>query len=187
MSDHHHHDAGEAHRHSHDETDSRRGIDSVDHLAEHLSEFLSSRSIVLGVGNELCGDDGAGPMIANRIAESGPWQVLDVQSVPESFLMKIVEARPDTVLIIDALDFDAEPGAVELLTADAVTGQGPSTHGPAPIAFLDLLAMMHPCRRVILGIQPANGEFGETMTDAVARGVDFVVEGFVQAGQAASA
>jgi len=161
----------------------RRGIDTVGHLAQHVAEALTDDSIILGVGNDICGDDGAGPAIAKRIDGKVRWRVLDVQTVPESFLMKIVAAKPDVVMIIDGLDFDAAPGAVELLAADAVTGQGPSTHGPAPIAFLDLLNMMHPCRRVILGIQPVTGEFGEAMTPAVAKAVEFVADALILASR----
>lgn len=164
-----------------------RGIETAEHLAEHLAEVLTDRSIIVCVGNEICGDDGAGPAIARRIAGKGPWQVLDVQSVPESFLMKIVQAGPDTVMVVDALDFGAAAGAVELFAADAVTGQGPSTHGPAPIAFLDLLNMMHPCRRVILGIQPVTGEFGQEMTEPVKAAVEMVARGFLLAAESGRA
>jgi len=161
----------------------RRGIETVAHLAQHVAEVLTDDSIILCVGNDICGDDGAGPAVARRIAGKVRWRVLDVQTVPESFLMKVVAAKPDVVMIVDALDFDAEPGAVELLASDAVTGQGPSTHGPAPIAFLDLLNMMHPCRRVILGIQPVTGDFGEAMTPAVAKAIDFVAEALALASE----
>jgi len=163
--------------------DKSRGIDSVDHLAGHLAELLTDRSVIICVGNDICGDDGAGPAVAEAIAAKVPWKVFDVRSVPENFLMKIIDAAPDTVLIVDALDFDAAAGAVELFASDAITGQGPSTHGPAPIAFLDLLNMMHPCRRVVLGIQPVTGDFGEQMCDEVKAAVGFVVEAFEMAAR----
>ncbi len=161
------------------------GIDTIEHLAKHLGEFLTPESVIICVGNEMSGDDGAGPMVAGRIDGKVPWKVFNVQTVPESFLMKIVAAKPDTALIVDALNFDAEPGAVELFSSDSLTGQGPSTHGPAPIAFLDVLNMFHPCRRVVLGIQPVCTDFGSEMSDKVAAAVDFVCEAFLQAGNTA--
>ena len=163
--------------------DKSRGIDSAEHLAAHLAELLTDRSVVICIGNDLCGDDGAGPAVAKGIAANVPWKVFDVRSAPENFLMKIVNAAPDTVLIVDALDFDAAAGAVELFASDAITGQGPSTHGPAPIAFLDLLNMMHPCRRVILGIQPVTGDFGQEMTPEVEAAVQFVAGAFLLAAR----
>ena len=181
MSDSHHADG-----HEHGPEAGARGIDTIEHLARHIGELLSPSSIIICVGNDICADDGAGPAVARRIDGKVPWTVLDVQTVPESFLMKIVDAKPEAVMIVDALDFDAAPGAVELFAAEAVTGQGPSTHGPAPIAFLDLLKMMHPCRRAILGIQPAVGEFGGDMTAEVHAAVEFVSEGFLLAARDAA-
>jgi len=162
------------------------GIDTVEHLVEHLAEVVVPSTALVCVGNDLCGDDGAGVAVAQRLQGNVPWAVFDTQGVPESFLMKIVDAKPEAVMIVDALDFDAAPGAVELFAAEAVTGQGPSTHGPAPIAFLDLLKMMHPCRRAILGIQPAVGEFGGDMTAEVHAAVEFVSEGFLLAARDAA-
>jgi hydrogenase maturation protease len=157
-------------------------ISTVEHLAEHLRPVLTDRSVLVCVGSELNGDDAAGPAVAGRVAGKVRWLVLDVQGVPESFLMKVVAARPDTVLVIDALDFDAPGGAVELFAPDAVTGQGPSTHGPAPVAFLDLLRMMHPCRQVILGIQPVSTEVGQGISQPVRKGIDLVVEALLGIG-----
>ena len=154
------------------------GITTPEHLAEHLAEVLAPSSVIVCIGNDLCGDDGAGPAVAKRLAGEVPWQVFDTAGVPESFLMKIVNARPASVLLVDALHFGAAAGAVELIDPDAVGGQGPSTHGPAPLAFLEILRMMHPCPRRVLGIQPSGVEFGQPMGEPVARAVDLVVQAF---------
>lgn len=154
------------------------GITTPAHLAEHLAEVLAPTSVIVCIGNELCADDGAGPAVAKRLSGELPWWVFDTAGVPESFLMKIVEARPASVLLVDALHFGAAAGAVELIDPDAVGGQGPSTHGPAPLAFLEILQMMHPCPRRVLGIQPRGVEFGQPMSEPVARAVDLVVEAF---------
>ncbi len=162
------------------------GITTVQHLAEHLAEALAPSSVIVCVGNELCGDDGAGVAVARGLtAPPGqgqpplpplPWEVFDTQTVPESFLVKIAQRRPDSVLLIDALDFGAAPGAVELISADSVGGQGPSTHGPAPVAFMEILRMLHPCRCWVLGIQPAQAEVGAGLSPPVERAVEMVVQ-----------
>jgi len=158
-----------------------KGIDTVEHLAEHLAEVMDSESVIICVGNDLCGDDGAGVAVAEKLeklADSVPWRVFNTQTVPESFLMKIVGAKPSSVVLVDALNFGAEPGAVELIEAADVTGQGPSTHGPAPLAFLDVLQLFHPCRQAVLGIQAESTEVGEPITEPVSRAVDMVVRAF---------
>ncbi len=141
---------------------------------------------IVCVGNELRGDDGAGVAIARELAGNVPWKVYDTQTVPESFLMKILQGKPECVLLIDALDFGAAPGAIEIFQADRIGGQGPSTHGPAPLAFLDVLQMLHPCRRAVLGIQPSRVEFGQSMSEPVKAAVRRIVEAFqIIAGRAA--
>jgi hydrogenase 3 maturation protease len=160
------------------------GILSAEHLAEHLAPIVRPSTVMIGVGNDMCGDDGAGPMVARRLIGRVPWMVFDTQTVPESFLMKIVNLEPASVVLVDALDFGASPGCVELFDTHQLCGQGPSTHGPAPLAFLDLLQMMHPCRRAVLGIQPQYVDFGIVMGSVVRRAVDLVVHGSILASTA---
>ena len=155
------------------------GIWSVEHLVEHLREQVSGATVLVCVGNNLCGDDGAGPAVATKLAGRVPWDVLDTQTVPESFLIKITDRKPDVVILIDALHFGAKPGAVELIEAKDISGQGPSTHGPAPLAFLDVLKMFHPCRAVVLGIQPKQAGFGDQMSPEAADAVDRIVQAFL--------
>jgi len=158
--------------------DEHKGIDTAEHLAEHLAEVMDAESVIVCVGNDLCGDDGAGVAVAEKLGDSLPWRVFNTQTVPESFLMKIVEVKPSAVVLVDALDFSAEPGAVELIETAEVTGQGPSTHGPAPLAFLDVIKLFHPCRQAVLGIQAESTEVGETISESVSRAVDMVVRAF---------
>jgi hydrogenase 3 maturation protease len=152
---------------------------SVPEEAEaRLAERLGRGSVVVGVGNELRGDDGAGAVVARELWETVPWPVIQAETAPESFLMKIVSLEPDSVVVVDAIHLGAEPGSVRLLTADQLTGQGPSTHGPAPLTFLDALRALHPCRQAVLGIQPQNSEFGAGLSEPVRRAVGSVVEIF---------
>ncbi len=155
-----------------------RGIDTVEHLADHLAEFASGSMVIVCIGNTLAGDDAAGVEVGKKLSGQIPWKVFNTQTVPESFLMKIVELKPESVLLVDALDFGVAPGAVEVVSAEGITGQGPSTHGPAPLAFLELLGMMHPCRCAVLGIQPKSGDLDAPLSDPVAKAVDMVVHAF---------
>ncbi|MHC4982950.1 MAG: hydrogenase maturation protease, partial [Planctomycetota bacterium] len=100
------------------------GIAAVEHLVEHLAQFVCPSMAIVCVGNEMCGDDAAGVLVARELAGTVPWAVYDTQTVPESFLMKIVAAKPESVVVIDALDFGGGEGTVEILPADSVAGQG---------------------------------------------------------------
>ena len=154
------------------------GIESAEHLVEHLAEFVEEPLAIVCVGNDLRGDDGAGMAIARELAGTVPWSVFETQTVPESFLMKIVQGEPASVILIDALDFRSPPGTIDLVTADKVANQGPSTHGPAPLAFLDVLQMMHPCHCAVLGIQARNVAFGQPLSQPVKIAVKRIVRAF---------
>jgi hydrogenase maturation protease len=154
------------------------GIQTIEHLVEHLSAFITPSTVIVCIGNELCGDDGAGPAVARALTGTVPWEVIDTQTVPESFLMKIVQRRPESVFLIDAVDLGASAGAVDFLEPTQISGQGPSTHGPAPLAFLELLDMMHPCRAAVLAIQPKQTNPGQPLSPPVAQAVAMVIEGF---------
>jgi len=148
-------------------------------LAERLGAIMAPSTAVVCAGNTLRGDDAVGPVVADRLAGRVPWDVYNTQTSPESFLMKIVQAEPELVILVDAIAFDAPPGTVELFEPDDLSGQGPSTHGPAPLTFLSALAMMHPCRRAVLGIRPASTEIGAPVSEPVAAAVDRVVQAFL--------
>lgn len=154
------------------------GIGSTAELAERLRGIVVPTTAIVCIGNEIAGDDGAGVAVARRLAGTVPWDVFNCQNVPESFLMKIVSRQPASVVVVDALELGARPGAVEVIAADRITGQGPSTHGPAPVVFLEALRRMHPCRQAVVGIQPEQTEFGRPLGEAVAGAVERVVEAF---------
>ncbi len=153
-------------------------IGTPEHLARRLAEIVTPSTVIVGIGNELRGDDGAGVEIARRLAGDVPWQIFNAQNAPENFLMKIVERKPQSLILVDASDFAAAPGAVRLMEADQVAGQGPSTHGPGISAFLAALRTMHPCHCVVLGIQPQGGDLARPLSEPVSAAVEMVVKGF---------
>lgn len=153
-------------------------VNTAEELAERLTQMVTSSTVIVCIGNDLCGDDGAGVEVGRRLAGSVPWPVFQAETVPESYVMKIVEHRPQSLVLVDAVELAAAPGSVRVLEADHVGGQGPSTHGPAPMAFFKLVQMMHPCRCVVVGIQPQSGGVDQPLAPAVRQAVELVVRAF---------
>ncbi len=62
--------------------------------------------VLLCVGNSMMGDDGAGPLLAEKCAAApkGHWVVIDGGSAPENDIVAIRELRPTRLLIVDATD-----------------------------------------------------------------------------------
>jgi hydrogenase 3 maturation protease len=125
---------------------------------------------VLGVGNRERGDDAAGPAIAERLAERGV-AAIDAGNAPENYLGRLARLEPDEVLVIDAVDIGAEPGAVKLLAPEELGGGALSTHaaGLGPLAEYVRGACGASCH--VLAVQPLAlaGGLSPAVRDAVER------------------
>jgi len=155
-------------------------------LARELAGLLSPATVVVCVGSELHGDDGAALAVAESLAGELPWTVFNAATAPESFIGKIAAAAPDVVVLVDATDFGGSPGGVALIPAERIVGQGPSTHGPSPRMFLQALLAIHPCRCFVLGIQPLSTEVGAPLSEPVRQAVRDVAAAFRAAARKTS-
>lgn len=124
-------------------------------------------TFVWGMGNELMGDDAAGIRAAEMIkARALPWiRVFLCGVLPENHIAPLRENPPETLLVIDAADFDGEPGEIRLLGLNDVEGSLLSSHG-IPLSVL-LAPFEEGIRISIIAIQPAFTGFWEGLSPAV--------------------
>lgn len=137
------------------------------------------RLSVVGVGQTLRGDDGAGPAIARRLAAQladPALQVMDAGHAPENCLGRIVSHRPDVILFMDAIRGDGAPGDIIWLPAEASDSVGGSTHTLSLAMLGCYLAAETGAAVFVLGIVPAHLGFGEGLSPAVAAAVERVAE-----------
>lgn len=147
-------------------------------LLESLRDQLRGRVVVMGIGNPLRGDDAVGSVIARRLRASlqatssppasGAPTVLDAEEIPESWLGPAIAARPDVVLLIDAMELGAEPGAAALLGTYGLTGRTLFTHRTPLRPLTEYLQREAGARVVLLGVQPGPVLWGETLSPPVA-------------------
>ena len=128
---------------------------------------------VVGVGQRLRGDDGAGPAVAQRLAPlaDAALLVVDAGHAPENCLGPIVRFRPDAILFIDAARGGHAPGELLWLRPDEADSRGGSTHALSLAMLAGYLAAESGAAVHILGIEPANVAFGEGLSPAVERAV----------------
>ena len=115
--------------------------------------MVSSNDIIITLGNKFRGDDGAGSLFGNIIRGHVPWEVFDGGDAPENITGLVLKSRPETILIVDAMDFSGSPGDFKLVTSDELGSFGVSTHGTLKL-FVDYLKMMTGAKLHILGFQP---------------------------------
>jgi hydrogenase 3 maturation protease len=130
----------------------------------------------MGIGNPDRGDDGAGLLVAGLLAEALPdgglpdgrtVTVLMAGEVPESYLGPAAAAHPDAVLLVDAVEMGAEPGAASLLEPEDLRAGAAFTHR-TPLALLSkFLRRETGADILLLAVQPRSVEWGEPMSPEV--------------------
>lgn len=135
-----------------------------------------ARVAVLGVGNEMNGDDGAGVRVvralAARMAATPGVLLLDAGTAPENFTGPLRRFRPDLVVEIDAADQDQPPGTAAWIDWRDADGLSASTHTLPPSVLASYLTSELGCRVALIGIQPATLETGCPLSPAVADAVE---------------
>lgn len=145
----------------------------MDDLAR-LAEHVVGRICVVGIGNRLAGDDGAGSAVAEKLRGRTAGCVIDAGIAPENHLEPIVRREPDTILLVDAVELGGEPGSIRLLDPRALRAGGLSTHATSLGMVTEYLAARCAARIVLLGIQPGRLRLGTALSDEVASSVGAV-------------
>lgn len=105
-------------------------------LTDELKARMQGKTMLIGIGNAMRGDDAFGPRLIEALEGNLEAALLDAGEMPETYLGRIRREQPQTVVLLDAADFGAEPGATVLLDAGELGSLGLSTHRMP----LDLLA-----------------------------------------------
>jgi hydrogenase 3 maturation protease len=140
----------------------------------------AARVAVLGVGNEVLGDDGIGVAIARELAPRVRGRqdclVLETGTAPENFTAPVRRFRPDFVLLVDAAQLSAEAGAIAWLDWRQTDGLSASTHTLPASVVAQFLVEDLGCGVALLVIQPAQLEYGQPLSAAVRQAGDRVVD-----------
>ncbi|GAB4557601.1 MAG: hypothetical protein Kow0047_02060 [Anaerolineae bacterium] len=138
------------------------------------------RVAVVGVGNELNGDDAAGPLVARRLSEmrlaSGELLVVDAGPAPEAYTGLLRRFRPAVVVLVDAAHMGRPPGDVQWIPWDHVAGLSASTHTVSLRLLAEFLSAELGCRVGLLGVQPASTAPGDPVSAPVRAAVEAVAE-----------
>ncbi|HZP92450.1 MAG TPA: HyaD/HybD family hydrogenase maturation endopeptidase [Burkholderiales bacterium] len=138
------------------------------------------KTLVLGIGNALLGDEGAGVhavrALSRRVRDFPGVEFLDGGTL--SFTLAPAIERAGRLIVIDAAQLHAPPGSVEVFEGedmDRFLGRQrrSSVH---EVSLTDLLAVARlsgalPERRTLIGIQPAYLDWADAPTPAVAQGI----------------
>jgi hydrogenase 3 maturation protease len=134
---------------------------------------------VLGVGQELRGDDAAGVevarMLEERIPPSGRLNVIPAGPAPENFTGVLRRLHPAFILIVDGGELGLPPGSIRWLELEETQGVTFSTHALPPYLYGSYLAAELSCQVALLCIQLGGMEVGEPLSRPVQQSVEKVV------------
>jgi len=138
-------------------------------------------TVIVGVGNELRGDDAVGIEVVRRLQEYALPHVtlFDTGTVPENFLGPIVSAQPDHVIIIDAAEMNEFPGTICELDGTALDWSTFSTHMNVLKLVMDFIEQETAANIRLIGVQPSSHQFGDTLSTPVMESIDTLTQQLV--------
>jgi hydrogenase maturation protease HycI len=133
---------------------------------------VGSNIAILGIGNELRRDDAVGLAVVDRLSlfiDDPSIVLLNCQNVPENFTGYVKRFRPTCVVLVDAADFGAVPGDARIFQLNDLESPGITTHR-ASLAMVGAYLRSEINSDVfVIGIQPADCEFGNGLSTSAHR------------------
>lgn len=145
----------------------------------------SQRTLVLGIGNTLLGDEGIGVhamhALERHLGSPGDLQFLDGGTL--SFTLAGPIESADRLIVIDAAQLNAAPGTVRVFEGQEMdrflgSQRKASVH---EVGLLDLMTIAKltdalPSSRALIAVQPQSVDWAEAPTSAVAAAIPQVCE-----------
>ena len=160
-------------------------------LRARLAKRPRPKVAVLGIGNELRGDDAAGVIVARELQsivgaslalaqgdpQGSPLRIIEAGAVPEAFTGQLLRFRPDLVIMIDAAQMDQTPGTIRAIEWQDTIGLSASTHTLPLNVIAQYLVSELGCDVIVIGLQPEANAFDTPLSPLVRRAVDELIDG----------
>lgn len=147
---------------------------TAEQLFEQLNKLRDSATVIVGIGNTLKGDDGAGPLVCEQLTGKTCAELIDAGTVPENYIQPIIKKAPHNLLVIDAIDFGAPPGIINIFKPEQLNSLVISTHTLSPHLFVDMITRAIEVDVYFAGIQPAQTRLGQPVSAEVSRAVQLL-------------
>lgn len=147
--------------------------------------LTARKTLVVGFGNVLLGDDGFGVEVVQRLAARdlpAYIHLMDVGIGGLHFVLRLMEGF-EAVIVVDAVRRGQPPGSLYVLTPsgaelDVDGEESIDPHGAEPLHALKLAKALGrlPNRVTVLGCEPASCRLGMPLSRAVHSAVDRAVQ-----------
>ena len=135
---------------------------------ELASRLAGKRFGVVGVGNELKGDDGAGPAVVALLGASGaPFPAVNAAEVPENYGGWPERQGLEAVVFVDAVVFDGAPGDWRIVPIEDLMRSASNTHRLSLHFAIQYLREVWRGEAILVGIRPKSMKLGEPLSPEV--------------------
>lgn len=145
-------------------------------LTNHLaSNDQPPRLTILGIGNELNGDDAAGVLVVRslkkKLLKFDQIQLIDGSIAPENFSGIIRKFNPDWIWLIDVAALGELPGQVQLFDSSKIEKVGANTHRLSPHLLITYLQIDSIVKGFLIGIEPESIDPFSEISPAVKKSI----------------
>jgi len=151
-------------------------------LRAELESFFDGaegrRVVIVGIGSLIRHDDIVGLKVVELLEGKLPENVLllSAETVPESYTGAIRDFKPTHVLLIDAANFNGEPGEGRIISPKMIVNVSVSTHSLPLHVLIDYLKKSICENVVLIGIRGVNIDLGGGMSPGVEEGATRIAD-----------
>jgi len=148
----------------------------------------SNKTLILGIGNTLLSDEGAGIHMLGYMQRHYP-DLADVKYLDGgtlSFTLATWIEAADNLIVIDAAELKAAPGTVEVFSGEEMDRfAGRTKRSVHEVSLGDMLAIAHltgslPANRALVAIQPEEIDWGHCLSNPVKRALPAAAKQIVE-------
>lgn len=151
-----------------------------------MKKFIKGykKIVILGIGNEIKGDDALGSIIAKKASslfhKNENIVVFDGGTVPENYTGLIRKENPTHIILVDAVDMKKNPGYIRVVEKEEIANYNISTHA-MPISFLiKYMETTVNAQIILVGVQPKSMGLVEDISKEVEESIEVVVDSFLK-------
>ncbi|PIV19047.1 MAG: hypothetical protein COS41_02305 [Elusimicrobia bacterium CG03_land_8_20_14_0_80_50_18] len=147
-------------------------------VLNELNNIIDRDFIVVGIGNELRGDDSAGIYTVKKGMETYSEKFINAGMAIENHIFKITGRDENLVFIVDALSGNGETGQIKIATLDKLDSQGISTHSLS-LKMINRFFKEAGKKVYLAGIQASDTSIGACICPQVKKSADELAEFFI--------
>jgi hydrogenase maturation protease len=137
------------------------------------------QTVILGIGNELLGDEGVGVHAARRLGKKNLPKQVKVVEVGTAILDALHELeQADRIIILDAMKDGRSPGTVYKIPLEQCSGAEciASMHGFDIFRVMALAGRNTPPPVTVFGVEPGELDWSMELSPAVANSLPYLLD-----------